>query len=87
MQRLIDTGLTILLVATLAAPASATPQARAPQANTQPTNAQTTETVNVKDAKVQAARVSAEPTADRLLSERDRLILERRLQRVIPQEQ
>lgn len=82
MQRLIDTGLTVLLITTLAAPVSAAPQSGA-QPGAQPANAQS-ETVNVKEPQVQAVRTSAKPQVDRPLSERDRLILERRFQRVIP---
>lgn len=87
MARLLDIGLTVLLVSTLAVPATRaesrpTNQPQTPQFQTnqpQPTQPQ------VGDVRLQTNKVEPVQKADaRTLSERDRLIVERQMQRLIP---
>lgn len=87
MARLLDVGLTVLLVSMLAVPAA--------KAESQPTNQpQTPQSQNnqlqptqpqVGDVRLQTNKVETVQKADaQTLSERDRLIVERQMQRLIP---
>jgi len=81
MQRLMDTGLIVLLLATLGMPVNATPESS--QAATQaPVKMEVKAKVAQTDLQPDSQKAESAP-----LSERDRLILERRLQQLIPAEQ
>ncbi|MBF2026166.1 MAG: hypothetical protein IGS48_05275 [Oscillatoriales cyanobacterium C42_A2020_001] len=82
MQRLMDTGLVVLLLAALGVPAHAAPEA--PKATT--TQAPAKLEIKAKVAQTNP-QLSQSQTGSAPLSERDRLILERRLQQLIPSQQ
>jgi len=86
MQRLFEAGLTVLLMATVVVPAHANPTSEQPVVN-RSTNAPTTQP-KVEAKSAQFTRTN-EPVKEETpkLSERDRLVLERRLQQIIPPQQ
>jgi len=95
MNRLFEAGLTVLLVANLGVPVEATPEGSQPS-NLQSTPTRSTDTQpavapstlpNVEARKVPVTRSQdTAATGTPVLSERDRLIQERRLQKLIPVE-
>lgn len=94
MQRLFEASLTVLLTTTLGVPAQANPATTLPNI-AQPTPAETTPIQpvtptaqpNVEARKVPLTPVQPASQADTLnRSDRDRLVLERRLQKLIPAE-
>ncbi len=87
MARLLDLGLVVLLVSTLAVPAAkAEPQSTNPPQTTQSQTNQTQPTQpQIGDVRVQTNRMgTTQKTDNQTLSERDRLIVERQMQRLIP---
>lgn len=82
MQRLMDTGLIVVLFASLGLPANAAPET--PKAATTQAPAKLEVKAKVAQTNLQPSQSQAESAP---LSERDRLILERRLQQVIPSQQ
>lgn len=90
MARLFDLGLAVLLVSTLAAPAvNAKPQpTNQPQTTQSQTNQSQPTRPKVGDVRLQPNQTeTAQTEATQPLSERDRLILERQTQRLIPSQE
>lgn len=87
MARLLDLGLMVLLVSTLAAPAAkaeSQPMKQPPATQAETNRSQPTQP-QLGDVRLQTNQVeTVQKTDNRILSERDRLILERQMQRLIP---
>jgi hypothetical protein len=87
MARLLDIGLTVLVVSTLAVPAARAESqlTNQPQTTQSQTNQSQPDQPKVGDVRLQTNKAEAVQKADaRTLSERDRLIAERQMQRLIP---
>ncbi len=87
MTRLLDLGLMVLLVSTLAAPAAKAESQpmKQPQATQSQTNQPQPTQPQLGDVRLQTNKAEMVQKSDnRILSERDRLILERQMQRLIP---
>lgn len=86
MKRFIPTSLSVLLLAALVIPGAKAEETSTPQNQVAPTTETTESQPTAKPRKVQAIKVevSTQDTQDETLSERDRITLERRFQRILP---
>ncbi|MBF2026165.1 MAG: hypothetical protein IGS48_05270 [Oscillatoriales cyanobacterium C42_A2020_001] len=86
MKRFITTGLSVLMLTALVMPGAKAENTPTPQNQDAPTTETTAPQPTVKPTKVQAIKVevSTQDNKDETLSERDRITLERRFQRILP---